>query len=391
MLLSYLTKYRPRSIFIGLVIIVYTAVFFASSQLQSPLWGDEARFYEVSQDFSHQLIPSFEQLRNYRELNTPLPFILYGQIQYLWHGGLWLGRAFTFLLSLAIAGIIGWPRHKKHYGSILALIGLLLCPYFLWFSTLYYTDIIASFFGLLGISLYLKKHHIGAGIAFLLAIASRQFMLAIPVAVACHELKISIQTRKRPSLSFFLPAAAALSILCWVLLFGGLAPSGGLQDRPAPSVQFALWAIDPKSSLYALACVSLFYVIPEWLLFNRSWNWTAMMTRTNAIISAVALSLVIIFPPYLEGKGMLWKFIEHPSIQPLAPFLMYILLVFVFIRFSQPDLMCMLVCSHSLVMLKSFPWDKYVLPLLIVLWFLKARTTENQKGASHFGRNTYSR
>ena len=131
----------PQYIFIGLIVVIYTVLFFVADQLHGPPWADEQSFYETSQQFSHQLIPSLDQLKNYSELNTPLPFIIYGQIEYLFHGGLFAGRLFSYLISISIAIYIGWPGQGKHrFTPILALTGFFLHPYFLWFSTRYYTQ-----------------------------------------------------------------------------------------------------------------------------------------------------------------------------------------------------------------------------------------------------------
>ena len=41
--------------------------------LQAPAIWDEKRFWEASLTFSDSLLPSLDDLRNYGELNTPLP------------------------------------------------------------------------------------------------------------------------------------------------------------------------------------------------------------------------------------------------------------------------------------------------------------------------------
>ena len=371
---KFLKNLQPKPVFWILVGLTYVLLFFASGQLQDPFWADEHSFYATSQKFSHQLIPSLDQLKNYNELNTPLPFILFGQIQYLFQGGLFGGRLLNFVMSIVIAILIGWPGRKQRFVPILALIGLFLYPYFLWFSTRYYTDIIAAFFTLLGIAFYLKRWHILSGLVFILAIATRQYMLAFPLAVASHELVIAIQAKKRPSLSFFLPAIAALSILGWFMLFGGLAPSNSFEAKLVPPVQQSLLAIAPSHGLYALADIGLFYVMPEWLLFGRSFDWKTSLTRTRIAIAASLIALCIIFPIPQFGKGVLWKIFQLPPIIGLQSAPLYCGLVLVAgWRFSRVNLSFWLVLYHVLIMMKAFPWDKYTLPILVVLWFLKAR------------------
>ena len=290
-----LETFKPKLIFWILVALIYTALFFATDQLGDPLWGDEASFYKTSQQFSHQLIPTFEQLRDYGELNTPLPFILFGQIQYLFEGGVFGGRLLNFGLSIIIAILIGRPRRQHDFVPVLALVGLFLYPYFLWFSTRYYTDIIAVFLTLLGIIFYLKELRLLSSLFFILAIAARQYMLAFPLAVASHELIIAIQKKKHPSFSFWGPAIAAFSILVWFILFGGLTPPNVVEANPVP-IQQTLLAIAPSHGLYAFASIGLFYVIPEWILFNRSLDWRASLTKRKTAITIGLVSLCVIFP-----------------------------------------------------------------------------------------------
>ncbi|MEM6713628.1 MAG: hypothetical protein AAF622_00995 [Cyanobacteria bacterium P01_C01_bin.147] len=378
-----LEKFKPKLIFWILVALVYTTLFFATDQLGDPLWGDEASFYKTSQQFSHQLIPTFEQLRDYGELNTPLPFILFGQIQYLFQGGVFGGRLLNFGLSIIIAILIGRPRRQHEFASILALVGLFLYPYFLWFSTRYYTDIIAAFLTLLGIIFYLRELRILSSLVFVLAIAARQYMLAFPLAVASHELLVAIQKKKYPNFSFWGPAIAAFSILVWFVLFGGLTPPNVVEANPVP-IQQTLFAIAPSHGLYALASIGLFYVIPEWVLFNRSLNWRASdwrasLTNRKTAIAIGLVSLCIIFPIPEFGRGVLWNLFGLTSNIGVSPFFLYCgLVVITGWRFSQTNLSLWLVIYHILIMTKAFPWDKYTLPILVLLWFLKAHDTSKQ-------------
>lgn len=377
-MLKLFKRLKPQYLFVGLVSVTYITLFVVTNQLQDPLWADESSFYATSQQFSQQLIPSFDQLKNYDELNTPLPFIIYGQIQYLFNNGVFPGRLLNYILSITIIFLIGWPKNDKYrFLSILASIGFLLYPYFLWFSTRYYTDIIAAFFALLGIVSYRQKLPIFSCFNFILAIASRQYMLAFPLGVAGYELILAIREKKCPSLSFFLPAIAALSILGWFLIFGGLAPSKAIEAH-APAVQLSLWSLTPSSGFYALACIGLYYVIPEWLLFKRTLNLKSNLTPAKILIAAILLALCIAFPPYLVGKGVLWKISELSFMQWLKPIIFYGLLLITCWRFARFDLSFCLILCHTFIMMKAYPWDKYALPILMVLWFLKAHSDSSR-------------
>ncbi|MBD2260583.1 hypothetical protein [Pseudanabaena sp. FACHB-2040] len=368
-----LLKVKPAFLFLLLIAFTYTVLFFAMDQLRGPFWIDEAWFWETSQQFSQSLIPTLDQLRNYNELNTPLPFILYGMLEYLFDDGLFAGRLLNFLLSIAIVFLIGWPGQGKHFKPILAVLGLFLFPYFLWLSARFYTDLIASIFALLGVVFYLRKQPIVSGLVFILAIASRQYMVAFPVAIAAHELVIAIRHRQRPSLSFFLPFFAALSLLGWFVLFGGLTPQNALAARPAPEVQQSLWALLPNSGLFFLSGLGLAFVIPEFLLFYRRLDWKAVFSKKSLLIAVGLLVLFIVFPPPDFARGLAWRVGGLMPLLPLRQALFYGLAVLTCLRFANLSLASWMVLFNALIMMKAFPWDRYALPLLIVLWYLQAR------------------
>ncbi len=270
------------------IFILYFIVFFLLDKLQFyPIW-DEPNFWETSLIFSNSLIPPGTWLQEYKELNTPLPFIIFGILEYLFKGGIINGRLLNFFISFIISCFIGLPINKQRKDAFLSLCGLILFPYYLWLSGHLYTDIIASFFVLVGILCYIRSQHLISGISFVLAIASRQYMLVFPLAVTAYELynylKIQLLTSKstnknrnyqlyKPRLiSILTPLIATFSIFGWFLLFKGIAPQGAIVERPVPEVQLSWWSVELNSSLYFLACIGLYFVIPELILFRPKLN-----------------------------------------------------------------------------------------------------------------------
>lgn len=401
-MVSNLFSHRSTKIFLFTLTLLFTylLLFLVSQQLQFPPIWDEKRFWQVSLSFSHHLLPNLQQIQNYSELNTPLPFILFGWLEYWFHQGIAAGRFFNLFLSFILAFLIGCPAQRKAKNSILAVIGLLVFPYYLWLSTHLYTDIIAVFFGFFGVWFYLKNQHGFSSLAFILAIASRQFMLAFPVGILIYEIATVIRSRflnsdqpaSNPSISGnnitgSMPASitrqvikrwvsllvAIFSIFGWIWLFNGLAPSSALEQRAAPSVQYSLWAISPSSSLYFLGCVGLYFVIPEWILFSRQLSFKSWCTAKN-ISLAIGLLLLTIAFPLPDAHGILAK---TQNILPGLVFhsLVYGLGLLTCIRFNRINLASCLLLANMGLMLKAYPWDKYVLPLLVVLWYFKSIQT----------------
>jgi hypothetical protein len=370
------------------VCCIYAVLFVLLEGLQGQPWGDETSFWKTSLTFSQRLIPTLEQLRGYNELNTPLPFILFGTLEHLFEGGIFAGRLLNFVLSFAIVLWIGWPRRQRQWGAILSAVGLLLFPYYLWVSAHLYTDLIAAAWVLLGIYCYRRNWQIPCTLAFILGIASRQYMLAFPLGLAAFELVSTYQHKRRLSLKILAPIVAALSIVGWFILFQGLAPPSVFEERAAPAVQHSVWAIPevqrsvwaitPGSGLLFMSFVGFYFVIPELILFWRGFSlrWqmkAAKYYRNYWLIASGLLILFILFPPSLVGtSGIFLKMTNLLPADGLKLLIYYALALLACWRFSRMELAGWLVLFNALIMMKAYQWDRYALPLLVVLWYLKS-------------------
>lgn len=105
--------------------ILYFIVFLILDKFQFyPIW-DEPNFWQTSLIFSHSLTLPDTWLQDYKELNTPLPFIICRFLEYLFKGGIFVGRLFNFIISFLMACLIGLPIKKKRKEAFLSLCGLL--------------------------------------------------------------------------------------------------------------------------------------------------------------------------------------------------------------------------------------------------------------------------
>jgi hypothetical protein len=234
---------------------IYLAVVAWLDFLQGPCLVGRADFWKSSLTFSDSLLPSLSDLREYYSLNTPLPFMTFGLLEYLFGQGMVAGRLLNLVLSLGIVVIIGWPSKDKGERALLCLLGLFLCPYFLFLSGRLYTEMITCTWVLLGFVAYWRDRHWISCLAFVLAIASRQYMLAFPAAIATYEfLTIASQYRQGKPVSpsqhqrWLAPALASLSFFGWVALFGGLAPTDAIAHK-SPDVQKSTLALTPGGAI----------------------------------------------------------------------------------------------------------------------------------------------
>ncbi|MGF1459915.1 MAG: hypothetical protein ACFBSG_12920 [Leptolyngbyaceae cyanobacterium] len=362
--------------------LIYLLVVTYLDFLRGPFWWDEGPFWNSSLTFSDRLIPTLEDLRSYNSLNTPLPFIIFGFLEYLFGSGRGIiaGRFLNLFLSIGMVFLIGWPNKERGGRALLCLVGLLMCPYFLWLSGRLYTEMVACTWVLLGVIAYLRNRPLLSGLMFILAIASRQYMLAFPAAIATYEfLRASHdfwETRvfnPRRQLRWLAPAIASLSIFAWFALFQGLAPASATVDM-APEVQKTLWALELGGAVNFLAFIGTYIVTPEFILFppktpvatfKREWKkWL--------IIALLLLVFCIVSPPPVTGNGNIVKLAKLLPAPILQMGLYYGLALLACIRFAKPDLMFWIVAFHAAMMTKALPWDRYVLPLVIVFWYLKS-------------------
>jgi len=375
-----LSHRQQKFLFIFGITVIYLALLVWFYFLNGPLWIDEKSFWPSSRTFSDDLWPTVEELTTYGSLNTPLPFIIFGGLDYLFGGEAVPGRVLNFILSLVIIGIIGWPSQAKGGRALLSLIGLFLCPYFLGLSGRLYTEMLASIWVLIGFMAYFRNRHILSTVAFILGIASRQYMIAFPLAVASYEMFSLIQDyRLDQRLNWgkyahsLAPVAAIFSLGFWILIFGGLAPQAAIEIK-APEVQRSLFALVPGGIVNFLAFVGLYLVIPEFILFRPAHPLRILKANWPKYI-AIAVGLLIfclLFPPLDYGNGNLMKVGKLIPIPWLHGLMFYSLALLACLRFSKPDLFFWLVLFNALIMIKAWPWDRYVLPLAIVFWYMKS-------------------
>lgn len=365
---------KSQIIFTVAIGLLYLALFVYLDYLQLPPVWDESHFWQTTLQFSQQPIPSLELLKSYGELNTPLPFIIFGVLEFLFKGGIFAGRLLNLGLSLAMTYLIGRAALRRNYAALLALVGLFLFPYYLWLSGYFYTDIISAFFVFIGFWLHQQQRHWLSSFAFVLAIASRQYMLAFPLAVAVHEFISAYKSRFKLDRSWIAPLLAVSSILGWILLFGGLAPQSAFTNESiqVPSIQKGSWAVDLSGSLYFLSCLGFYFVGLEWLLFSRKMNFQKLITRKNCFFAFFLIILFTLFPP-LDTHGLLSHGLDLFPTEFPRVCILYGLAFIAVIRFACcSNLAFWILLINCGVMLRAYPWDKYLLPLLIVFWYLKA-------------------
>ena len=220
-----MSKSRSKLITISVILVLYVIIFILFEQLSFPIRKDETHFWPTSLKFSKDWVPSIDLLKNYDELSTPLSFIIFGTIEHLFHGGIFAGRLLNLILSFGILSIIVFISDGSDWKYLFSVIGVLIYPYFIACSTHLYTDVIAAFFALVGLSFYLKYLNLMSCVFFIMAISSRQYMLAFPLGILIYETLNLIRAentnlKKLIAMRSLYQLVACLSIVVWVLFWG---------------------------------------------------------------------------------------------------------------------------------------------------------------------------
>jgi hypothetical protein len=367
-----------RWVTIIVLVAIYLALVAQCHGLRFDLRDDELHFWPTSLSFSKAWWPSLDLLRNYQELNTPLPFAIFGFLERLLGGGVAVGRWANCLLSLGLLLLLCWQANNR-WSLWRAVTGILIFPYFLATSILLYTDMIALFWTVLGIWSYQKGRPLLSTLSFALGLASRQYVLAFPVALLLHELWEAQSTQtwhnRRPML--FAQIAALASLLPWFLLWGGFAPPSEAIRQGLPA-EIEIRRVLPENSLYMLAALGAYFVLPERLMRFRDVFYPRLMSRFVVLGIVVLAILYWTFPPYgnlvdVPTMGFLDRGLRLYFSDTARMVILFGFAGWAFWRFARCDLAGLLVLCNVLLMLKAkVAWDKYLLLLLVVLWWLDA-------------------
>jgi hypothetical protein len=374
-----------------LVGVAFGAALIYAGGLDFPLHKDENQFWAQTQFFVDHWPPGFEQIRSYPEPMTPLSFLCWAMGEVVFGGGLPGARLLNVALGVAILAMIGLRVRNPSCQAALATLGLLLYPYFLPLALHLYTDIVAAFWVVLGLWLYARGRNGWCGLAFALAIATRQYMVAFPAGLVAAELAPSLLRlefdagrwrRVAPSI------ASGITLIPWMLLFEGLAPAAGLAEWPRHVI--SLERLAPGYGLYFVACIGAYFVVPELLLFRRWHLFAELRTRRSALLALAVVLLFIVFPPLSEAR-------THGALNRLAMLMLPpallgdlslvsrllgfgVLAWLACVRFARFDLVFWLLLANATIMLAVFePWEKYDLAMLVALWYLRSIDDLEQK------------
>lgn len=409
-----------RSAFILIVLLGFFGLYLALDGLTFPVGPtDEEHFWPTSQRFAETWPPSAEDLRGYGELNTPLPFVIFGALEHYTGDGLRWGRFVNLVVTATILIAIARAACNSRASSgIRAAIGLACFPYFIGVGFHLYTDPLAVGFVLLGVVLHHRGRPISGAVAFTAAIACRQYMVAFPAALFVHEITRALagRTGTRPPLRFtaiIAPAVAAATLLGWFWWFGGLAPATALakQQLGADQPGRSFLQLYPAHALYFLACVGIYYVVVESILWRRwcgaklglsvgmevsdnllgsGWGSSARWGVVGGV--AIIVTATAVWPPLgnenypIPAMGYFDRALRL-GLSDLGRAIVYgAFAIVAFLRFRGAGRAEWFVWINAGLMMKAhICWDKYAMALLAVLWWERSVRADDRRATTERG------
>lgn len=382
-----------RKLYTSLVIlIIFVGIFFLKQNFLGELYQDENHYLTTAIFFSKEPVPSLDLLKTYNELNTPIPFILGGWVVNASVEKIQNLRLLTFLVSFTLLMIFVWnsPEHSRRF--YLCLAGLMIFPNYYLCSVYYYTDIFAMIGVLAGMVAYLRKAHLWSMVFFIAAISSRQYMLAFPAAIAAYEVLEILKkdfslkpffTNLLNDKSWIFYVLAVISIVPWVLLWKGPAPAAVMADQYYDSDKLINYNFGYV--IYSSACLAVYYVLPEVLITGKFGYFLSYPKKYPVYFLTfivLIIALITVFPakqaynpyftwPYLGYVDQLLMTIGISGV--IKQIVFGLLMLITLMRFISPQFnlaSCMVVINILLLGKAQLSWDKYSLPMIMILWFL---------------------
>jgi hypothetical protein len=361
------------------VVLVCAATFAFSQGLHLEPEKDEIHFLRSSHGFRGAF--DLEALRDYPELVTPLSLVIWGELDHLTGDGLYYGRLLNLALTFAMVCLVAfcapdhWPR------GALAAVGLLLFPYTLPLAVHLYTDTLMVFAVVAGTVALARSRPLLAWFAFSCAIATRQYAVQIPAALAAVEALGWLRGERERWKAVAACAAACATLLAWIAFFGDLANEAGIEDwvgfYPAPMMHGTEFIL--RQGLYALTGIGAFFVLIEAMLFRCNPVSRELRSARGALLALALAGLFWLDPPVLTtnhpggpiGRTMM-VFLPTPDFDWARVAIYYVLALLTVGRFAgRIDAGFWLVSAVFLLAMKQqLPWEKYLFPTLAVLWAL---------------------
>ena len=389
-------SYKKSAIIIFLIILSFELFVSLVGDIRTRVaWGDEVRLYASVLKFSGGI--SLDLLTHYRQMSTPLPFMIYAWWGKIFGLELFNLRILSIIIALLTYMLFHFILFQKLKNKKLALFGtlfLVIHPYMIGLSIFVFTDMPAILFLLVGYCALEKKQNTIAVIAFALSILCRQYMLFILPATFLYLYESKPHQIIKASL---ISIAPALPYFALILLWGGTSPDN--EYRALYLNQPFSFHINVFFLYISLLCI---YLAPFYYFLRMTFYKNRFILLSSLCISALYFFFPIDAAQYSKDIGVFtvglfhkaFKYIFHYDIIIQAIFYGAILIalpvLITFVKDSYTALikkemnetifLNLIIIFFFLVMPFSYlGWEKYFMPILpfVILRFLLVLDSKN--------------
>ncbi len=216
--------YKKSALILFVLILLFeiTVAVIGDIDTRKP-WGDEIRLYDSVINFGNGI--TLDLITHYRQMSTPLPFIIYAGWGHLFGFDLFTLRILSIIIALLTYMLFHIILFENLQNKKLAFIGtlfLVIHPYMVGLSIFVFTDMPAILFLLLGYyTLQNKKFYLSA-FFIALSILCRQYILFfLPPMFIYYALQYRETKSIHGMVASILPA---LPYFLLILLWGGTSP-----------------------------------------------------------------------------------------------------------------------------------------------------------------------
>jgi hypothetical protein len=271
-------------------VLIASALFY-TRLFTVPAFGDESHFFATTVALSPFHI---DKLATFRELSSPTLFIAFSSVVQAVGPSLPALRLIVFLsfgATLIVYRQLATEAARRaglsSSAADVTFILLLTFPYLVICGVFFYTDLPAVLFGMLSYRSFERRQRVGAALWATLAIHCRQFMIFVPLSLACAE---AWRWRSRPAelLRGVGPwAIPVISYAPYLILWRDVSPMRQIYPQLA-----ALPFVQPTHVSYLLAAIGLYlWPLAAWLSWRR-WSMSA------TVCAAAAAAWIVAAPPH---------------------------------------------------------------------------------------------
>lgn len=283
------------------LIVLFLLVVLGFWGLNRSYWGDESHFVETIRIFSSSTF--FSSIKDYPEVTTPLPYLIYSWWGKLFGLNLPVLRLLTLIISASFFILIFhfFRAYVKEEKSALILSVILLINPYLWgLSIFVFTDMMTLFFIYLSLFMISKEKVWPGALMLGLAVLSRQYSIIFIISVWLFLLiRLIFEGERKKFLTF--TGFAILSLIPYlllVLLWKGLSPPAGIK-KFIPDTSLS-WNINTFVTYVTFLAI---YILPIVIIAGRE------LTRHKKLILPALLVgfLIFIFPVEASGVSKVWN------------------------------------------------------------------------------------